>query len=242
MKVLISPIIENKKISKNLYRLSADFDSEIKPGQFFMLKTLDSSFLLPRPISVNDVKGTRLSFLYRLEGQGTRRISSLGANDEIQLFGPLGNGFDTEKLGGKIALVGGGIGVAPLLYLCKKLGERAHVYLGYKDLENMYIWDEFKNLAHETTIVTEDGSFGEKGYVTDYVPYDEYDAVVTCGPEIMMNKIVESCREKNLACYVSLERRMACGMGACLGCIVETKNGNKRACKDGPVFKSDELI
>ena len=106
----------------------------------------------------------------------------------------------------------------------------------------MYIWDEFKNLAHETTIVTEDGSFGEKGYVTDYVPYDEYDAVVTCGPEIMMNKIVESCREKNLACYVSLERRMASGMGVCLGCIVETKNGNKRACKDGPVFKSDELI
>ena len=242
MRVLKTTVIENKQISNNIYRISAEFKSEIKPGQFFMLKTLDNSFLLPRPISVNDVNGNIVSFLYRIEGQGTKKISSLCANDEIQLFGPLGNGFNTEELKGKVAVIGGGIGIAPLLYLCKKLGKRADVYLGYKDLENMYIAEEFKSYVDKTVIVTEDGSFGEKGFVTDYVQYDKYDAVVTCGPEIMMNKIVNNCRINNIKCYISLERRMACGMGACLGCTVETKDGNKRACKDGPVFKSEELV
>lgn len=242
MRVLKTTVIENKQISNNIYRISAEFKSEIKPGQFFMLKTLDNSFLLPRPISVNDVNGNIVSFLYRIEGQGTKKISSLCANDEIQLFGPLGNGFDTEELKGKIAVIGGGIGIAPLLYLSKKLGKRADVYLGYKDLENMYIVEEFKSFVDKTVIVTEDGSFGEKGFVTDYVLYDKYDAVVTCGPEIMMNKIVNNCRINNIKCYISLERRMACGMGACLGCTVETKDGNKRACKDGPVFNSEELV
>ena len=242
MKVIKTPVIENKQISNNIYRISAVFKSEIKPGQFFMLKTLDNSFLLPRPISVNDVNRNIVSFLYRIEGQGTKKISSLCANDEIQLFGPLGNGFDTEELKGKIAVIGGGIGIAPLLYLSKKLGKRADVYLGYKDLENMYIVEEFKSFVDKTVIVTEDGSFGEKGFVTDYVQYDKYDAVVTCGPEIMMNKIVNNCRINNIKCYISLERRMACGMGACLGCTVETKDGNKRACKDGPVFNSEELV
>ena len=242
MKVIKTPVIENKQISNNIYRISAVFKSEIKPGQFFMLKTLDNSFLLPRPISVNDVNGNIVSFLYRIEGQGTKKISSLCANDEIQLFGPLGNGFDTEELKGKIAVIGGGIGIAPLLYLSKKLGKRADVYLGYKDLGNMYIVEEFKFFVDKTLIVTEDGSFGEKGFVTDHVQYDKYDAVVTCGPEIMMNKIVNNCRINNIKCYISLERRMACGMGACLGCTVETKDGNKRACKDGPVFNSEELV
>lgn len=242
MKVLITTITENEQILNNIFRLSAVFESDIKPGQFFMLKTLDNSFLLPRPVSVNDVNGNIVSFLYRIEGTGTKKIRSLRQNDEIQLFGPLGNGFDTNKMKGKVAVIGGGIGAAPLLYLTKKLGENADVYLGYKDSANMYINDEFKSFADKTVIITEDGSYGEKGFVTDYVPYDKYDAVITCGPEIMMNKVINNCRNLNIKCYVSLERRMACGMGACLGCSVETKKGNKRACKDGPVFDSEELI
>ncbi len=242
MKVLITTVTENKQILNNIYKLSAEFEAEIKPGQFFMLKTLDNSFLLPRPISVNDVNGNIASFLFRLEGQGTKNISKLCVNDKIQLFGPLGNGFDTEKLKGKTAIIGGGIGVAPLLYLTKILGINADVYLGYKDMENMYISEEFKIYANKIVIVTEDGSFGEKGFVTDFVPYNKYDAVVACGPEIMMNKIMNTCIANNIKCYLSLERRMACGIGACLGCTVETKNGNKRACKDGPVFDSEDLL
>jgi len=242
MKVLVTAVEGNKQVSNNIYRLSAEFESEIKPGQFFMLKTTDNSFLLPRPISINDVNGNIVSFLYRIEGQGTKKISSLSKNDELQLFGPLGNGFDLDKLKGKVAIIGGGIGIAPLLYLCKLLDKKADVYLGYKDRENMYIIDEFKSFAGRCVIVTEDGSFGEKGFVTDYVDYDEYNVVVTCGPEIMMKRIANICKDKKIKCYVSLERRMACGIGACLGCTVETKTGNKRACKEGPVFDSEELI
>jgi dihydroorotate dehydrogenase electron transfer subunit len=242
MEVLITKIKENKQFSRNIYKLSAEFKVEIKPGQFFMLKTLDNSFLLPRPISVYDVNENIVSFLYRIEGQGTKNISNLCANDKIQLFGPLGSCFDTEKLSGKIAIIGGGIGIAPLFYLTKILSKNADVYLGYKDMENMYLFEEFKSYADKTVIVTEDGSYGEHGFVTDYVQYNKYDVVVTCGPEIMMNKIIKDCRASNIKCYVSLERRMACGMGACLGCTVETKNGNKRACKDGPVFDSEELL
>jgi len=242
MKVLLTAVVKNEQISKNIYRLSVEFDSEIKPGQFFMLKTTDNAFLLPRPISVNDVNENLVSFLYRLEGQGTKKISSLRKNDEIQIFGPLGKGFEPDKLLGRVAVIGGGIGIAPLLYLCKVLGKKADVYLGYRDKENMYIIDEFKSSTRRCIVVTEDGSFGEKGFVTDYISYDEYDVVVTCGPEIMMNKIASICRNKKIKCYVSLERRMACGLGACLGCTVETKTGNKRACKEGPVFDSEELI
>lgn len=242
MKVLKSKIKENISVSNRIFKLTAEFQGEIKPGQFFMLKTLDNSFLLPRPISVNDANGNSVTFLYRTEGKGTTKISSLRENDELQLFGPLGNGFDINNLDGKVAVIGGGIGIAPLLYLVKALGKKADVYLGYKDMDNVYILEEFKKYANKTIVVTEDGSMGEKGFITDFIKYENYDAAVTCGPEIMMNKIMKSCVENNVKCYVSLERRMACGMGVCLGCTVETKSGNKRACKDGPVFSSDELL
>lgn len=240
MKVIKSVIIENKIIANRIYKLSVEFAGDIKPGQFFMIKTLDNSFLLPRPISVNDVNENEVSFLYRTEGTGTKKISTMKHGEELQIFGPLGNGFDLSELHGRVAVVGGGIGIAPLLYLTKKLGSQADVYLGFKDCG--YIVDEFKNYTDNMLIISEDGSVGEKGFVTDYIDYRKYDTVVACGPEIMMNKIMISCKEKKVKCYVSLERRMACGMGVCLGCTVMTKTGNKRACKDGPVFSADQLI
>jgi len=245
VKVLKCKILHNELISTKIYKLVVELNGsheemeEIKPGQFFMIKTYDNSFLLPRPISVNDTKKNTVTFLYRIEGIGTTAISKMRENEEIQVSGPMGNGFDTNLLAGKIAVVGGGIGIAPLLYLTKKLGKNADVYLGYKD--NVYTAEEFEVYANNTIVVTEDGNNGQKGFVTDYVNVENYDTVVTCGPEIMMKKIVEKCRVKNVKCYVSLERRMACGLGACLGCTVETANGNKRACKDGPVFSSEEL-
>lgn len=240
MKVLKSKIIENKLISDKIYKLVVEFNGSMKPGQFFMLKTLDNSFLLPRPISVNDTDETTVTFLYRIDGTGTTKISTLKSGDEIQAFGPLGNGFDVDILGEKVAVVGGGIGIAPLLYLTKLLGKRADVFLGFKD--KIYMTENFEKYANKTVIVTEDGNIGEKGFVTEYIDYSKYNTVVTCGPEIMMDKIMERCKEKNVKCLVSLERRMACGMGVCLGCTVVTKSGNKRACKDGPVFSMNELI
>lgn len=239
MKVINSRITENNLISNRIYKLKVEFTGDIIPGQFFMIKTLDNSFLLPRPISVHDFNHNEVTFLYRTEGAGTTKISTMRENDIIQMFGPLGNGFDINKLKCKTAIIGGGIGAAPLLYLSKVLGKNADVYLGYKD--DVYMDDSFRKYAGNTVVCTEDGCIGEKGFVTDFIDYNNYDAVVTCGPEIMMNKIIESCREHNVKCFVSLERRMACGMGVCLGCTVETKDGYKRACKDGPVFSADEL-
>lgn len=240
MKVIKSKIIENYLLANRIYKLSVEFEGEVNPGQFFMLKTLDNSFLLPRPISVNDFNEKTVTFMYRTEGIGTTKISTQKTGDELQLFGPLGNGFDLEKLQGKTAIIGGGIGIAPLLYLSKKLGKKADVYIGFKDC--VYCIEEFEKYASKTTVITEDGSVGEKGFVTECIDYSNYDTVVTCGPEIMMNKVMDSCKDNNIKCFVSLERRMACGMGVCLGCTVATKIGNKRACKDGPVFSSEELI
>lgn len=240
MKVFKSKIIENNIIANRIFKLKVEFDGKINPGQFFMLKTLDNSFLLPRPISVNNVNEKTVTFMYRTEGTGTTKISTMKTGDELQLFGPLGNGFNLNELQGKTAIIGGGIGIAPLLYLTKLLGKKADVYLGFKDC--IYCTEEFEKYAAKTTIVTEDGNKGETGFVTEYIDYGKYDAVVVCGPEVMMNKIMESCKGKNVKCFVSLERRMACGMGVCLGCTVVTKSGYKRACKDGPVFSSKELI
>ncbi len=240
MKVCISKILENNLISNKIYKLSVEFIGEIKPGQFFMLKTLDNSFLLPRPISVNDVNEKTVTFIYRTVGMGTTKISSMKIGEQLQLFGPLGNGFEINNLKEKVAIIGGGIGIAPLLYLTKLLNKKAEVYLGFKDY--IYCTGEFEKYAAKTTIVTEDGSIGEMGIVTNYIDYSKYDVVVTCGSEIMMSKVMNSCKEQNVRCFVCLERRMACGMGVCLGCTVTTKNGNKKACKDGPVFSSEEFI
>lgn len=240
MKVLKTKILENNTVTEKIYKLTVEFYEDINPGQFFMIKTLDNSFLLPRPISVHDYNENKVSFLYRAEGIGTKRISNMRSEDEIQLFGPLGNGFNINELQGKVAIVGGGIGTAPLLYLTKVLGKKADVYLGFKDC--VYKVDEFKRYANKTVIVTDDGSVGEKGFITDFIDYSNYDAVVSCGPEVMMSKVVHSCKENKVKCYVSLERRMACGMGVCLGCTVVTVDGNKRACKDGPVFSSEKLV
>lgn len=241
MKVIKSSIIENINIEDRIYKLTAEFIGDVNPGQFFMIKTLDNCFLLPRPISVNDVNNNSVTFLYRTEGTGTRKISTMKSGEKLQLFGPLGNGFNVDLLlKGNVAIVGGGIGIAPLLYLAKKLGKNADVFLGFKDC--VYIVDEFKKYCNDLLITTENGSIGNKGFITDFIDYKKYEAVVTCGPEIMMKKVMENCKKQGTKCYVSLERRMACGMGVCLGCTVLTKEGNKRACKDGPVFSSEELI
>lgn len=241
MKICNSKILKNEQVIDNIYKLIIEFkDDKILPGQFFMLKTLNNEFLLPRPISVNDGDDNFVTFLYRVEGSGTKVMSNLTSGTEIQALGPLGNGFDLDKINGKIAIIGGGIGTAPLLYLAKKLETKADVYLGFRDVT--YGLDEFRKYSDKLLIATEDGSLGQKGFVTSLLNFDDYDCVVTCGPEVMMNAVMNACEKSKTKCYISLEKRMACGVGACLGCVVETKNGMKRACKDGPVFEASELV
>ena len=240
MKVCNSKILKNEQVVDNIYKLVLEFRDEIIPGQFFMLKTLNNEFLLPRPISVNDCDDNTVTFLYRVEGSGTKVMSNLIEGVEIQAFGPLGNGFDVEKLKGKVAVVGGGIGIAPLLYLVKRLGKKADVYLGFRD--TTYEIDEFKKYANKVLVATEDGSVGQKGFVTGLINFNDYDCVVTCGPQIMMDAIMDECEKNKTVCFVSLEKRMACGLGACLGCVVQTIDGMKRVCKDGPIFEKSELV
>jgi dihydroorotate dehydrogenase electron transfer subunit len=240
MKTEISKIIENNQICENIFELALASEIRPLPGQFYMIKGLNGDYLLPRPISAHDYKDEKLTLLYRISGHGTSQISRMKIDDDIQILGPLGNGFDVESLKGKIALVGGGIGIAPLLYLAKNIeSEKMDIYLGYKD--ETFCVERFASCCDKLTVVTEDGNIGEKGYVTDFVNVSDYDIVIACGPDVMMKKIIRACRENNVEVYVSMEKRMACGIGACLGCAVSTTEGNKRACKDGPVFSGKDL-
>jgi len=156
-------------------------------------------------------------------------------------MGPLGNGFDLENIKGKIAIVTGGIGIAPMNYLIKSIKNiNMDIYAGFRD--ETYCTENFNNLVDNVVVATEDGSAGEKGYVTDYFHPEDYDLVLCCGPEIMMDKVILMCREKKIPLYVSMEKRMACGIGACLVCTCKTRFGNKRTCKDGPVFKGEDIL
>lgn len=241
MKTEITRILENNLICDSIYELAVTTDIRPLPGQFYMIKGLNGDYLLPRPISVHDYEDGVLKLLYRVSGHGTNQISRLKKGDNIQILGPLGNGFDVEVLKGKIAIIGGGIGIAPLLYLAKTIAsQNPDIYLGYKNYT--FCVKSFEVNCDKLTVVTENGCTGKKGYVTDFVNVGEFDSVITCGPDIMMEKIIEECAEKNIPVYASLEKRMACGIGACLGCVVSTIDGNKRVCKDGPVFSGRDLM
>lgn len=241
MKTDINRIIENKQICENIFEMVVSTDIKLLPGQFYMIKGLNGDYLLPRPISVHEYQDGKIRLLYRVSGHGTDQISKLKANDDIQVLGPLGNGFNIELLNGRIAIVGGGIGIAPLLYLAKNIAsQKPDIFLGYKD--HTFCVDSFRPYCNELTVVTEDGNTGQQGYVTDFVNISDYDIVITCGPDVMMEKIIRAGQEKNVVVYASLEKRMACGVGACLGCVVNTIDGNKRVCKEGPVFSGRDLM
>lgn len=231
-------VISNEEVSKDIYKLVVEDKSEIKAGQFYMLKVNGGTFL-PRPISICSKDGDTLTFLYAIVGNGTKEFSKLRESNEISLTGPLGNGFDLDKKYGKVALVSGGIGTAPMFELAKRLrannpDEKIDLYSGFRD--EVYLLDEFKPYVNEIKVSTNTGKHGHEGFVTDLLKVEEYDTVLCCGPEIMMKKVIEMCKEKNIAVYVSMEKHMACGVGACLVCTCKTKGGNKRTCKDGPVF------
>ncbi len=237
----VEKIYENVEISEGVYMLSIKGKFNVKPGQFFMLKVGDLEPLLPRPISVYDVDEEKISFLYTVVGKGTKLISKLKQNEEVQLMGPLGNGFDVEKIKGKIAVVSGGIGIAPLVYLIKKLtGCEIDLYSGFRDVD--YSVDNVEKHVNVVYLSTESGIKGHKGYVTDLLNPGKYETVICCGPEIMMKKVVALCNDAKVPVYVSMETHMACGIGACLVCTCKTKDGNKRTCKDGPVFLGKDLI
>ncbi|PAB56171.1 dihydroorotate dehydrogenase electron transfer subunit [Anaeromicrobium sediminis] len=218
-------IISNKEISPNVYLMKVGGNYKGDMGQFYMIRC-DNFPLLSRPISIHNIEKDCISFLYEVKGQGTEILKNLKEDDKIILQGPYGNGF--EKREGKIALIGGGMGIAPLFYTAKNL-DNVDIYLGFS--ERSFLEKEYEGVCENLHI-----KIG--GYITDMVDFDKYDYIYTCGPEKMMEKITEMGKDK---VYVSVEKHMACGIGACLGCNCDTKNGNKKVCKDGPVFLGEDV-
>jgi len=234
-------VISNEELANGIYKLVCEDENNIKAGQFYMLK-LDGQTLLPRPISICEKKGNEISFLYAVVGKGTKEYSKLKAKDKIALTGPLGNGFNLDDDLGKVAIVAGGIGTAPMVEVAKQLrgknkDEIIDVYAGFRD--DVYLIKELEEYANKVEITTNTGKHGHKGFVTEIFKPEEYDTVLCCGPEVMMKAVVEMCKAKKVKIYVSMEKHMACGVGACLVCTCKTKDGYKRSCKDGPIFDGD---
>lgn len=222
---------------------------ESVPGQFLSLYCRDESRLLPRPISLCEIdrENGRIRLVYRTAGKGTREFSRLKSGDRLSVLGPLGNGFPLEPAG-RALIVGGGIGVPPLLQLARELPGEKTLVMGYRS--RTYLERE---LGAEAPLVisTEDGSLGTKGNVLDAIRENhlEADTIYACGPLPMLRALKEYARENGKKAWVSLEEKMACGIGACLGCVVESRDTddhskvrNKRVCAEGPVFDAEEVI
>lgn len=238
MKYTSSKIISNLEISKGIYKMVVEEKQQVKAGQFYMLKN-NGETLLPRPISICEKDDETITFVYAAIGTGTKEFAKLSAGDYIQLTGPLGNGFNLDEDLGSVALVSGGIGTAPMLELAKRIRANKDdivmdLYAGFRD--DIYLVNEIKDYVNTAYVSTNSGNHGHKGFVTDLLEVEKYDTVLCCGPEVMMKKVVEMCKEKNIKVFVSMEKHMACGVGACLVCTCKTKDGHKRTCKDGPVF------
>lgn len=230
----MATVIKNEAVSKDFYLLKASGSYNVQMGQFCMLRAWDQYPVLSRPISVFDCDAEGISFLYKVVGQGTELLSQLVVGDNIDVQGPYGHGF--PQVQGKVALVGGGIGVAPLYYAAKQLraaGNPVDIYLGFTDealLENDYraVCDHF--------------TVNVGGYITDAVDPSAYDYIMTCGPHIMMQVLAQKVKGSKAKLYVSMENRMGCGVGACLVCSCKTSGDNRKVCKDGPVFPAEEVF
>ena len=224
-------ILENKKITSDIYLMKLEGKYEVKAGQFFMLKVKNADMVLYRPISIFDADSESISFLYSVRGKGTRIFADLRQDDKILVHGPYGNGFPVVE--GNLLLLGGGIGMAPL-HLVGKDRTKTRLVVGLR--EGLYNDQELANIKELFTHIEVDFIIG--GFVTDQVDYGAYDAIFACGPEIMM----EIASKKHPNTYVSLERHMGCGIGACLSCSCQVDGGMKRVCKDGPVFLAKEVF
>jgi len=234
-------IIRNDRVSSNIFRMTVHEEqaANIVPGQFYLVKLVDKSPLLARPLSIYRVDQQTVSFLYAVVGEGTDKLSRLQVDDQLYITGPLGNGFDIAKLSGKVAMVSGSVGVAPFIELKRRLqAKQITLYAGFSS--EPYGLDEFSDID-QIIVATDDGSYGHHGFITDCFQPELFDVVVTCGPEALMQKVIAACSAVSVPVFASMDKRMACGIGACLVCSCKTVAGYKRCCVDGPVFSGQEL-
>jgi len=233
----MSKIIENEQLSKDFFLMTVQYPNKARMGQFYMLRGWGSYPVLSRPVSVFDSNCETISFMYKVVGEGTALLSAMKPGDSVTLQGPLGSAFPFVT--GRVAMVGGGVGIAPLYYAAKELKKAGSctvdLYLGFSD--KALLAEKYEKVADKVTV-------NVGGFITDEIDPTGYDAIFTCGPEIMMKVLYSKCEAvgKGEALYVSIENRMACGIGACLVCSCKTISGNKKACKDGPVLKGSEVF
>ena len=242
MKISNFVIKENIPIASGVYKMILEGDvSEIKrPGQFVNIK-IDGLFLR-RPISVCNVHNSCLTLIYKVVGTGTEILKSNGPGEVLELMTGLGNGYDVSECGCNPVLIGGGVGVPPLYYLAAKLIEKGvsvTAILGFNKKDEVFCEKEFNELGVRTFVATVDGSYGEKGFVTDVLKNIDYSYFYTCGPEPMLKAVYKTSRTDG---QFSFEKRMGCGFGACMGCSCKTLTGYKRICKEGPVLKKGEIL
>jgi len=267
---ILSKILFNKEVSPTYYNMGVDcpeIASRAAPGQFIMVRVsnqldplLRRPFVIHRIQRANTGSDSQVEILYKVVGKGTEIMSEMKECDEIDLLGPVGNGYRIDTNIRTAVLVGGGIGVAPLLSLAERIISQCSklksliLLLGGKGRDDVLCVEEFERLGVEVRVATEDGRLGHRGLVVDllldYLESRDYSPgssthCFACGPDSMLKEVSKIIAEKGISCQISLEARMACALGACLGCIVRTKSGGdvyKKVCKDGPVFDSNEII
>lgn len=246
-------VISQREIAPDIYDmwLETALAREAGPGQFLGIYPKDKSTLLPRPISICEINEQigALRLVYRVAGAGTREFSGYEAGDSVSVLGVLGNGFPLEQgMGKKVFLMGGGIGVPPILELAKRLEGDKQIILGYRD-QKLFLKDDLKQNGR-VYVATEDGTVGTRGNVMDAIRENglEAEVIFACGPMPMLRAVKHYAGEKGIKAYISLEEHMACGVGACLGCVVKTKEidghshvHNARICTEGPVFEAAEV-
>ena len=249
MKQTILEIQSNEQIAKNVYRMQLAGDTEgILPGQFVNIRVQGQ--FLRRPISVcnvTEVKGERLeakgmlTIIYKVVGVGTEAMSQLPVGTQLDVLTILGNGYDLTQAGNAPLLVGGGVGVPPMYMLARQLreiGKNVRVILGFNTKDEVFYEEEFRALGCDVTVTTVDGSHGVKGFVTNALD-GKQSYYYTCGPLPMIKALIQAAGTNG---EVSMEERMGCGFGACMGCTIQTTQGPKRVCKEGPVFAASELL
>ena len=254
-------ILSNEEVAEKIFRLTVDAPELAKisqAGQFVQVKISDE-FTLRRPLGIASTADGKIKIFYRAVGRGTENLSARRVGETLNILGALGNGYTPRD--GKILLVGGGMGMAPLLCAAESAMRNAQcvirnenlksfaadVLIGGRTKDEVTFWqEEFRPHVEKIFITTDDGSYAKKGFVIDLLPEvlsaENYSAVYTCGPEIMMRGVAKFAAEKNIPCEVSFEKRMACGLGACLSCSIDTIDGRKKVCKDGPIFDAQKVF
>lgn len=251
MKLECAHILENIEISEGIFDLkiaTTALAAYARPGQFAMLYLESGQLLLPRPISICDIDGDTVRFIYQVVGAGTQELAGKKPGQVIKVLAPLGKGFmlgsSARTVQSKVAIVGGGIGTPPLLYLAKELvaqGAQVDAYLGFR--QDTILLEDFEAVVGRLYFATETGNRGHRGRILEVVESlkQDYDEILACGPRPMLNALAAYAQTQGIPCQICTEERMACGLGTCVGCSISIKGTYLRVCTEGPVFYSDEV-